>query len=1662
MKKRGLRVAAAGMATVLTVSSSGLQVLAADTEGTENRISSPILVTEVVPNTDNLASLDAYEYFEVTNISNQNVDLANYDIVYINGSKRTKWTPNGCVIPADSSILVWIKNAGNTDSTKSEFCSYYAEKGYGTISEEQVVELASDGLSNSGTRALTVTTKTGKILTTAEYKASDSQNGKLDVDEAVSFIYEGDTATAVYDQKPTPLTVGETDITGTYTVPEVVEKPTVTATEISMLSQGESLDIEVTGTNLGMEQIVSGKIVIDGDKQYPLTYDENGKLVGSIPSAELDGKTSFQYQVSIFDGTNTAVTVEKNVLMEGAIDKTKAPALTITEIMPDSSNVGGADAYEFIEIYNNSDSTVNLKDYRLYYVYPDTGVQTLWWETDDKELAVGETLVFWIKNGPNDSLTREDFNKKFGTELTDEQLIQISNGGMANGSRRGLRLCTNVGDVVGSVIYNDGGVKNTTADKSITYQSQYTDGTFQTVMTSDKAAPTPGKVTDSEKPICQASIQTPSAGPVLTDQTAESFNNETSSLNFSLEAVSSESSVKTVALYLKYNNQENFERYNLTRSGENGFVKSLNNIDLLNKKSYTYYFEVSDGFSVVKTEEKTILNTDASVATNLNLKDGDMITDKQQVIAYGDQLSIDGTDITDQTTKSLNGCGKIAFEATDTDVFFKNAVAVDGDVIGIFNEGTYDSVATYVYDIDASKFDINTKTITVEFHAGNKANVLEHNIENNDDFTLRNIRMVLPNGRTLLPVSYQGKKGLGVVEHDNMDEVAKVNVTVASQESDISMGDGTSKIEILYATFQLEDSDFEAIRYLWDTTQVADGEHTISNGNEQVTVKVDNTAPEIISNIEEGKEYHSGTIEVEAKDAISQNVTTVVLLDGKTISVPYDFRALEMTAGEHVIQISARDEVGNSSEKEIRFTTPKESADIDEEVSPENGTTVTQNPVLSVKATDESNDEMTVTFKKGERYVLGDANITTSSGVSDQNGSIEDVFEANTGNGFPYDSFQIALDENVDENTVISVKWTGTSNNQKTFMYVYNTVSDEWEKVDAVQTTEQTTDGETMTLTGEVALKDHLSNGNVNVIVQNGEGYTPPQYDNTSQVAAFSMNETPDNVATSNENDTPRSEYDFTFAVESDTQYYNEDYDGNSDQIVDGVYQHQLNIHNWLLGNRQRMNIQYLFHDGDIIDDEPNTKEWQQADEAYQKLDNALFPYGVLAGNHDVGHLNGDYGNFAQYFGESRYAGNAWYGGSYQNNRGHYDLITVGGIDFIMVYMGWGIGDEEIAWMNEVLAQYPERKAILNFHEYLLASGGLGEEPQRIHDEVVAVNENVCMVLSGHYHNAKTTIDTFTNADGTTRNVYNMLFDYQGLIEGGAGYMRLMHFDLSGERIIIRTFTPSYGGSDYSNYGDYDAKPSTNPNTGNEFCIEGANLNDAESFEIPFSALGITPEVKTLETNNLDVNVYNSEVIGSVTNVASGTPASYEWTSAAEGVNGWYAEVTDENGGLSRTNVYYVNVQRDTEKPVLTVPEETTLKVGDTFDEMEGVSAIDNVDGDITESIIITGKVNTSIADTYELLYEVTDAAGNKASVSRFVKVEEEKTIQKPETNDSDKKGTDASGSNKTDGTSDERTNTVKTGDQANVTIPVLTMLMSLILGFGMIFKRRKERNPVD
>ena len=60
------------------------------------------------------------------------------------------------------------------------------------------------------------------------------------------------------------------------------------------------------------------------------------------------------------------------------------------------------------------------------------------------------------------------------------------------------------------------------------------------------------------------------------------------------------------------------------------------------------------------------------------------------------------------------------------------------------------------------------------------------------------------------------------------------------------------------------------------------------------------------------------------------------------------------------------------------------------------------------------------------------------------------------------------------------------------------------------------------------------------------------------------------------------------------------------------------------------------------------------------------------------------------------------------------------------------------------------------------------------------------------------------------------------------------------------------------------------------------------------------------------------------------------------------------------------------------------LTVGDTFTD-PGATATDDVDGDLTSSISITGTVDTSTTGTYTLVYSVADSASNTNSTTRTV-----------------------------------------------------------------------------
>ena len=102
--------------------------------------------------------------------------------------------------------------------------------------------------------------------------------------------------------------------------------------------------------------------------------------------------------------------------------------------------------------------------------------------------------------------------------------------------------------------------------------------------------------------------------------------------------------------------------------------------------------------------------------------------------------------------------------------------------------------------------------------------------------------------------------------------------------------------------------------------------------------------------------------------------------------------------------------------------------------------------------------------------------------------------------------------------------------------------------------------------------------------------------------------------------------------------------------------------------------------------------------------------------------------------------------------------------------------------------------------------------------------------------------------------------------------------------------------------------------------------------------------------------------------------------------------VSDVAGNVATEVIRTVQVNPDTTAPVITLNGASTinLDLGDTYIE-QGATAVDNIDGNLTASIIIGGDtVNTSVVASYVVTYNVSDSSANAATqVTRTVAVSE-------------------------------------------------------------------------
>ncbi len=292
---------------------------------------------------------------------------------------------------------------------------------------------------------------------------------------------------------------------------------------------------------------------------------------------------------------------------------------------------------------------------------------------------------------------------------------------------------------------------------------------------------------------------------------------------------------------------------------------------------------------------------------------------------------------------------------------------------------------------------------------------------------------------------------------------------------------------------------------------------------------------------------------------------------------------------------------------------------------------------------------------------------------------------------------------------------------------------------------------------------------------------------------------------------------DFTIIALPDTQYYS--------QSHPWVFKAQTE---WIVANRQALNIAFVAHEGDLVNTWNSHAQWQVASEAMSTLEDPVttgrpegIPYLPAIGNHDLD-LNDNATNptahFNQYFGSDRFANRSYYGGHMgANNDNSYALFSAGGIDFVAISLAYRktVDLEVIAWADSLLKQYSNRLAIVTSHWHIDKETEAGFSVQgEAHYEVLRHNPNLVLMLGGHVHGENRRADLMGG-----RIVSSQLADFQSRPNGGNGWLRILRFRPTKNKIEVYTHSPTLGQSETDDNSRFDVPwvmaGRCNPNAGN-------------------------------------------------------------------------------------------------------------------------------------------------------------------------------------------------------------------------------------------------------
>jgi hypothetical protein len=297
---------------------------------------------------------------------------------------------------------------------------------------------------------------------------------------------------------------------------------------------------------------------------------------------------------------------------------------------------------------------------------------------------------------------------------------------------------------------------------------------------------------------------------------------------------------------------------------------------------------------------------------------------------------------------------------------------------------------------------------------------------------------------------------------------------------------------------------------------------------------------------------------------------------------------------------------------------------------------------------------------------------------------------------------------------------------------------------------------------------------------------------------------------------------EFMVAVIPDSQIY-------AEQFPQTFERHM----KWLADRAAAYNIVFVSHVGDIVQTGEKRNEWNVAVASYDWLRDAGVPHGLAIGSHDFSDSNqydgpikpcggpGEVGckvqMYVEHFGAALYKGKPWYRGASTTGESSYQIVEAGGFKLLFLHLMHDTPQPELQWAGEVLDAHPDALVHLTTHRYMFdyrltealppplgavtagrfnliayTVGGQSAGPTtatELFTDFISTHPNIFMVHCGHVDAEFRMKDL--NKAGLP--VYQTLVDFQDMADGGGGWLRLLHFKPSQNKIDVLTLSTETG-----------------------------------------------------------------------------------------------------------------------------------------------------------------------------------------------------------------------------------------------------------------------------